>query len=216
MYSLRQIVDAARAGLEGEARRLDEEQAVYGLDALDELGLHPLLADAFEAAGFGVHREQRYPSDRRKRRRHEGERCDFVLTPEGRALAAPDVEPTLFDPADAMALSEALWLEAKLAAQFTTAGPNPRYTAQLLSIPRQDVKKLRNDPAIEHAGLLMIVFAEDERVAEHDLAIWRQRALEDGLPIASTEVSSFAMTDRIGNGLCAIAGWEVVIDPAVA
>ncbi len=86
----------------------------------------------------------------------------------------------------------------------------------MLSVPGRDVKKLRNDPAIEHAGLLMIVFAEDERVVEHDLAIWQQRALEDGLPIASTALRSFAITDRIGNGRCAIGGWEVVIDPAVA
>ncbi|MHC4109250.1 MAG: hypothetical protein ACYSTY_14310 [Planctomycetota bacterium] len=196
MFAISRIVDAALVGLEREARRCDEEQAVYGLDALDELRLHPLLAGAFEEAGFGVHREQRYPSDRRRRRRQEGDRCDFVLTPDARELAAPDAEPTLFDPPDAVPLSEAFWLEAKLAAQFTTAGPNPRYTAQLLSTPRQDVSKLKKDPAIHHAGLLIVLFAEDQHVADHDLEIWNRRALEHGLPIGAAAVRLLVFCDR--------------------
>ena len=51
-----------------------------------------VVADALAAQpwGLGVHREQRYPADRARRRESEGERCDFVLTPDGRPLAAPD------------------------------------------------------------------------------------------------------------------------------
>ena len=67
---------------------LREEQAVYGLDALDETAMHPVVAQGFRAAGLGVLREQPYPTQW-KRKRGEGtplplprdrERCDIVLT----------------------------------------------------------------------------------------------------------------------------------------
>ena len=74
MYSYPDIADALEAGLVAAAQRLDDEQAVYGLDASNELELHPRLAEAIASAGYGVHREQRYPSDRKKRKESEGER----------------------------------------------------------------------------------------------------------------------------------------------
>ncbi len=208
MFSLPAIADAVCAGLEREARRLDEEQAVQGLDALDELGLHPLLEGALRGAGFGVHREKRYPADRRKRTQIEGERCDLVLTPDGRPLAAPEAEPTLFDPPDAVGLADAFWLEVKLVAQFDTEGPNRRYASQLAT-PRQDVSKLSKDRGIHHAGVVIVLFAEDDRVVEHDLGLWYRRCLDRNLPISPPNLQSFTLTDRLGNARCAVAAYGV-------
>src|SRR5690625_3842563 len=55
------ICDAVAVGLRRRAADADLAQDVYGLDALDELGLHPLIQDALAAAGWGVWPEQRYP-----------------------------------------------------------------------------------------------------------------------------------------------------------
>ncbi len=209
MWSVAEIADAVEAGLVGEAERLDAEHAVYGLDAKDEVQLHPLLTNALQEAGYGVHREQRYPADRRRSKRSEGERCDLVLTPDGRALAAPEAAPTLFDPPDAVALEDAYWLEVKAVAQFTCDGPNRNYTSQLLSPARQDVRKLSRHRYTQNAGLLLVLFSQDERVAEHDLAEWLARGLERDLPIGSPSLREFAITDRLGNALCALALYPI-------
>src|SRR5687768_13172432 len=60
--SITDIADAVRSGLMETLSHLEREQAVYGLDALDELALHPVLAEALRRSGHGVHREVRYPS----------------------------------------------------------------------------------------------------------------------------------------------------------
>jgi len=204
-WSVADIADALEAGFAKENDRLAGEQAVYGLDALDEVALHPVIARAFAEAGYGVHREKRYPADRRKRRESEGERCDFVFTPDGRALAEPDRAGTLFDPADAAPLDEAFWLEVKVAWQFTIEGPNPRYSAQMLSVARRDVAKLAKDPQILHAGLCLIAFVQDEQIAKHDLAVWYERYVERGLPVGFPSRRLTPISNRIGNGVAAVA-----------
>jgi hypothetical protein len=242
-WAIADIADAVEAGLRREADAFDREQAVYGLDTLSELELHPLLVSALKQAGFGVHREERYPADRCKRSESCGERCDIVLTPAGCPLAWPAapgiasaralgpasaiVQPTLFEdaapPAPARAcgqpahpplppacqLEDAFWLEVKVVSQFTIEGPNRSYSSQLLSTVRQDVTKLSKDPGILHAGLLNVHFAIDERVARHDLAMWIDRCLQRGLPIAAPSTRIVPITDRIGNAVCAIAACPV-------
>lgn len=188
--------------------QLEREQAVYGLDALDELALHPVLAEVFRRSGHGVYREVRYPSDR-KARESEGERCDFVLTPNGRELAQPGAPGSLFDPADAVELCDAFWLEVKVVSQFTVGGANPYYSSQLLATVRQDVTKLSKDPGILQAGLLIVLFAEDERVAEHDLGAWLDQCLKRGLPIGAPARRTLCINDRLGNRCCAIAVYPV-------
>ena len=209
MWSVADIADAVEAGLVGEAERLDAEHAVSGLDALEEVDLHPLLAAALTRAGYGVHREQRYPAHRKRSKRSEGERCDFVLTPNGRALGAPDQAPTLFDPPDAVALEDAFWLEVKVVAQFTREGPNHNYTSQFLAPAQKDIRKLFKDPHTHHGGLLIVLFSQDERVAEHDLAAWLSRGLAHDLPVGSPSLREFAITDRLGNALCALALYPI-------
>src|SRR4051794_13477575 len=94
------LVDAAMAGLCAERDALELEQAVKGLDAYDELRLHPVLARAFAAGGHDAQGEQRYPADAQRRRKSESRRCDLVLTPPGEPLLPPQDprQPQLFAP----------------------------------------------------------------------------------------------------------------------
>ena len=90
----------------------------------------------------------------------EGERCDLVLTPEGRHLAKPEAEETLFEDPEEVPLDDALWLEVKVVAQFQLEGANGNYSSQLLSTVREDVAKLSKDRGILHAGLLIVLFVQ--------------------------------------------------------
>ena len=156
-----------------------------------------------------MYREQRYPADRIRRKVSEGERCDFVLTPDGKPLKHPDAEETLFEPEDALSLAEAFWLEVKVVSQFTIEGPNAGYSSQLLSTVREDVTKLSKDRGILQAGLLLVMFVRERIVAEHDLNIWQNKCLERGLPIGAPSRRYIDMTDRHGHGLCAIAVYPI-------
>jgi len=209
MWSVADIADAVQAGLHNRFAALDAEHAVYGLDARDEVQLHPILAEALKHAGLGVYREQRYPSDRHKRRDSEGERCDLVLTPDGRALQQAQHKATLFEPTDAVEPDDAFWLEVKVVAQYTPEGPNRHYSSELLSTVSRDVTKLARDQQIIHAGLLIVLFVEDQKVAAHDLGVWQDRCLKKSLPIAAPAQRTIALTDRHGNGCCTIALYPV-------
>ncbi len=203
------LADAAEVALQQRAAQDDLEHAVYGFDTLDELGLHPVLAQGFEAAGWGVWREQRYPGHRHKRSKASGWRCDFALTPQGRALREPDVASTLFDPADAVDLQEAYWLEVKLVAQFETQGPFRRYSAELLAPVTKDVKKLWSDDQLRFGGLMLVLFTQSREVAEHDLKAWYERCLSKGLPVYPPATRGFPITDRIGNAWCSVGVFGV-------
>lgn len=209
LWSLADIADALEVGVKQANSRLDAEHAVYGLDAQEEVELHPVVADALGMAGYGVHREQRYPADRKKRRDREGERCDFVLTPRGLPLRDSLSKATLFEPADAVELDDAFWLEMKVVAQYTIEGANRNYSSQLLSTVRQDVTKLSKDRGILHAGLLIMLFVRDMQVADHDLGIWQERCLNRGLPITAPSIRGVQIADRLGNSVCAMALYGV-------
>jgi hypothetical protein len=109
VWPLDDILHAVQDGLRSREAELREEQAVAGLDSLDELALHPLVAASLEATPFGVLREQVYPSEWQSKRgsakrpsselidqrtgevvseplpeRRDRYRCDIVLTPERR------------------------------------------------------------------------------------------------------------------------------------
>ncbi|MHC4217406.1 MAG: hypothetical protein ACYSU7_03015 [Planctomycetota bacterium] len=208
-WSIADIADAAEAALRAEADRHDREQSVRGPDALDELSLHPVLAEGLRRAGYGVFGEQHYPTVGLRRRDTEGERCDLVLTPGDRELHDPGREPTLFDPPDAVAPDEAFWLEVKVVCQFTPEGPNHRYTSQLLSTVGEDVRKLGRNPGLLHTGLLIVLFAEDQPTVGHDLAAWLDRCLQRGLAVGAPSIRTFEITDRLGNGVCAAAVYPV-------
>jgi len=204
-WSSSHIADAVEAGLKRCAEEADLEQAVYGIDALDELGLHPLIYRALREDGFGVWPEQRYPGDRLKPRRSEGQRCDIVLTPDRLPLRDPLIKGTLFDDQPAADPEAAYWLEVKSVAQHETSGPFARYAAELLSPVIKDINKIWSDGIIRHGGLLLVLFTETMEIAEHDLAAWHTRCLDRGQPVGSPAVRGFNINDRIGNAWCAIA-----------
>jgi len=208
-----EIVEAVEAGLRSQAQACDAEQAVYGIDGLDELELHPMIQDSLKQATYGVWPEQRYPSHRParpRRRRSEGQRCDIVLTSDtDQPLVEPDAEATLFAEENALPLEAAYWLEIKTVSQFTTEGPFPHYSKELLSPVARDIRKLADDPLIFHAGLLLILFTADQSTAEHDLQAWEQRCLRRGLPVAPPVARHFKITDRLGNGITSVGLFPV-------
>lgn len=210
LWNVGEILEAVSKGLASAAAAADEEQAVYGIDALDELGLHPLIQRSLRDGGFGVWPEQRYPAERSKRRtKAEGKRCDVVLTHERRDLNEPDAEQTLFSREDAVPLESAYWMEVKTVSQFTIEGAFSRYSSELLSPVSKDIRKLACDREIFHAGLLLVLFTADRAVAEADLKTWETKCLARGYPVAPPLVRHHGLTDRLGNAHMAVALFPV-------
>lgn len=230
-----EIADTAARTIEAAEARLRLENAVAGLDALDELALHAELAAGFCAAGLGVGREQPFPtSPKRRPRRSERERCDLVLLPSaGLTLGDPirtrsereDAARTLFalnaddlvTPAD-VEPDAALWIEVKATGQTVVRDgvpvPNTRYTTELVRTPAGDIRKLARERAIVHAALLLVLFCAGEEVARHDLAQAVHRWLDADLPIRSPAIRIAAISDRIGNSAAAICLIPIRMEPA--
>ncbi len=232
VWSGSELVRIAAQALRDADARLRDEQAVRGIDALDEVGLHPVLGGGFSEAGYGVWPERPYAgrvADRAIRR--DRERCDLVLTGEpGARLLDPVSElveidratGTLFEPlaesiAGAMSGAdervvepgEAFWLEVKAVAQYAYVEGVPRanraYATQLVKGPLDDAKKLAREATIEHAGAMVVLFACDEATVEHDLGQMAHRLLDKDAPIRAPEWEVFAIEDRAGNGACGVA-----------
>lgn len=155
MWRADDIVEIIAGAIEEADRALREEQAVYGLDAMEEVELHPIIAGGFIAAGMGVLREQGYPTQWKRKRRskdemplpRDRERCDLVITPSpGQTLLDPfamekaasrarkEAAGTLFEPvveaapepsACGIAPDDAYWLELKVVAQFSVESGVP-------------------------------------------------------------------------------------------
>lgn len=243
MWDWNRLAEIARDGLAAEEARLLEERAVYGLDAKAETEFHPLLGRCFEGAGFGVIREQAYPSAVGMPGKRPGksarDRCDLVLTPTpGVALLDPIEEhrerdwlagegtkeqtPSLFagvasepesNDAAGVSAGEAAWIEVKVVAQtaFTRGvpGPNAAYASELTGSLARDLEKLGREPLVRHGAAMLILFTQDERVAEHDVTTALHRCLDRGLALRSPAVARLAIQDRVGNALC-----SVVVVPA--
>lgn len=209
VWSGADLADALVRGLGSLEADTAREQAVSGIDGLDEVDLHPHVAHAIQAAGFGVHREVRYPAARGGRNKAKGPRCDLVLTPDGLPLHDPHTAETLFDDPNAVDLESAYWLEIKTIAQFLETGANVSWSAQLLSTVRDDVAKLDADDGIRHSGLLIMMFAASDEVVDHDLRVWQDRCLEQGLPIGAPWMRRIPLLDRLGNTVCRLALYPV-------
>lgn len=245
MWIADDVLAAAAAALRGAEEGFVREQAVYGVDALEEVELHRLIAAGLSEAGFGVLRERPYPGDRTTTRSEGGgeeiareserRRCDVVLTPQpGLRLADPvrkekrrlarerQAAGTLFEAHAAAAAAEedtappgtippedAFWLEIKLVGQYCyeagVPGPNRTYASQLVRGITADLAKLAADPHIETGALLLILFTENQRVAEHDLVQAMHRCLDKGVVASTPITASFPVLDRIGNTLCTAA-----------
>lgn len=222
-----EVASALLEGLRRAGERLDGEQAVHGPDALDERGLHAILAEGLASAGWGVAREAPYPGDVERGDR-ERDRCDLVVLPgPGLTLLDPvhgrrRVEGgagTLFaSVAEAMeaeaalgavAPDEALWLEVKAIAQHTRRHgipvPNRAYAGELVRGPAEDIAKLAFDGVITHAASVVVLFTETEDIARHDLLEMTARLLDRDLPVSTPSTALAPITERMGNACVAVA-----------
>lgn len=216
MWDYAEIVSLAGGALEREAQRLDAEQATRGLDAFDELPLHPLLRAGIASGPYTVLAEQRYPPARSKKKRNEGERCDIVLIDRHANAANTPTPDHLLDPLEAGTLFggrgadplEALWIEVKVVHQFHLfdggVRANPSYSATLLREATSDVRKLAKEPGIGAGALLLVLFAESSTTLNHDISVWRERCTLQGLSTSAPFTHRFNIVERLGNHLCSV------------
>lgn len=229
MWRLDELAEGVAGSLAGAAREMDLEQAVYGLDSWDEVRLHPLIGQGLAGLGYGVFREQVYPSALKVApKRSERARCDLVLTPSPTLAPADPVSVrmereaargTLFahlaEQSDDAGTGtgagcppeEALWVEVKAIGQFEfhagVPGPNAGYAGSLRAASA-DLKKLGQEARIEAGALLLVLFTADSRVAEHDLTAFVHHCLDRGLGVGEPVHASFPIGDRIGNSVCTV------------
>ena len=185
------------------------EQAVYGLDARDELALHRLLAEGL-ALHYGVAREVHYPSSAGRKLSHR-QRCDIVLSPLGRPLKLDSTLPTLFDLADQCDAADALWLEVKVAYQYREgAVRHGGYGAQWRSAIVEDLRKMEADDRIHHAGLVLIVFNESADILDKDLQLFEDVLAQKEVLAGFRQVRSVPILERMGHRLCTAAVWPTI------
>lgn len=226
MWRVHDILNAAVDGVGSLNSRLRDEQAVLGVDALDEVGLHPVLAGALMGAGLGVRREVVYPGEHTAPvRRSARARCDLVLLADrGRNLEDPASEQTALSAAEGtlfgaiaheiqptrpgVPVGEAFWLEVKAVAQHAyvdgVPGPNRAYGDRLVRGVVCDLVKLAKDPSIWFGAAMIVLFTETQGVAEHDLGVLTNRCLDADLPVAGLEIGGTPIDERVGNGWCGI------------
>jgi hypothetical protein len=227
VYDAAFLASAAADGLRAREAALRAEHAVRGLDAFDEVELHPVLAAGFAASGFGVLREIPFPGEpEARRKRRDRARCDLVLTPRaGQKLEDPTAEVlaidraagTLFesvaealapaDDPDRVEAGECCWIEVKAVAQFAfvdgVPGPNRAYTTQLVQGPAKDLAKLAADERVLSGASLVVLFAADRATADHDLHELAHRLLDLGVPMGEPAWEVVAVDDRAGNAVAA-------------
>jgi hypothetical protein len=185
------------------------EQAVYGLDARDEMQIQTLLSDGLRAA-YEVAREVHYPSSAGKKLTHR-RRCDIVLTPLGKPLRLDRAPATLFDAPDLAGADQGLWLEVKVAYQFREGGlRHGGYGTQWRSAVVEDLRKMEAEEKIREAGLLLIVFNESREILEKDLDLFETVLMQKEVLAGFRQVRSVALLDRIGHRLCSAAIWPTL------
>jgi hypothetical protein len=104
--------------------------------------------------------------------------------------------------------SDAFWLEVKTVGQFCythgVPGPNRAYSSELLRLASSDIPKLAKEPLAKFAGILVVIFTEDEATAKHDLHVFMHRCLDKNLPVQSPSSAGFGIADIIGNTRCTV------------
>lgn len=209
LYDLSTVADHLGQAVVAAEARSRLEQAVYGLDSLDELQLHALLANHLHQH-WEVAREVHYPSSVGAKRTHRM-RCDLVLTPPGHPLKRDTEAPSLFDPAKLASPSEGLWLEVKVAYQFREGAiRHGGYSAQWRNSVVEDLRKMEADPLIREAALVLVVFNESAQVLEKDLELFELVLAQKEVLAGFRQVRSTPILDRIGHQLCTIALWPTI------
>jgi len=185
------------------------EQAVYGLDALDEIAIVSLLADGL-ASSYCVAREVHYPSTVGRKLTHRP-RCDLVLSDLGRPLRLDASPPTLFDAPNPCPPDEALWLEVKIAFQFGQGGVHHKgYGRQWTSAVVADLVKIEQEPLIRDAALALVVFNESQAILDKDLELFETLLAEKQVLAGFRRVQTTPVLDRIGHRRCSVALWPTI------
>ncbi|MBA4028133.1 MAG: hypothetical protein C0475_03155 [Planctomyces sp.] len=190
-----EVLSAAADALEAHERALIAEQAVYGLEALDETDAHPVLAAGLAVVGrhgCRVLREQPYPSQwlakrGRKRALPQGPdrlRCDLALLPYDAAdldaSGAPRCTPCL---ADTLRIAHGV-------------ADHKRRRAGTLFEGAHEPGIDDFDPAQPNAALPLSAPAPGERVVASTEAYWLevklvgQHCYRDGVPGPNTRYAS--------------------------
>lgn len=225
MWHADEIAHWAMRALRNEADRLTAEQAWHGIDTLSEVQLHPILARGLSRAGWGVVREQPYPTPPAAGVAYrDRQRCDLVLTTApGRAVGDPvqvlierdRLAQTLFadvlsprdEPDDVVPPDRACWVEVKAVGQFACCagvpGPNARYASELIAC-RADLVKLASDPRIRWGVLLIVLMGQEQIGCERDLIALGHASLDDGIALGDPAIVVEPIPDHIGNSACAV------------
>ena len=203
------LADVLRDSLAAAESELRLEQAVYGLDRLDERKVQALLAERLRPS-YDVAREVHYPSTRGRKLTHRA-RCDLVLSPKGLPLRLDWAAPSLFDPAAMCEPTDALWLEVKVAYQFREGGiRHTGYGSQWRQAVVDDLRKMEAEPLIHEAGLVLVVFNESQTVLDKDFELFEDVLARKEVLAGFRHVRSVPILDRIGHNLCSIAVWPTV------
>ena len=208
-YDLSTVADHLGEALKLAERELVLEQAVYGLDAREEIALQELLA-AHLRKHYDVAREVHYPSSAGAKRTHRM-RCDIVLTPKNCPLKLDFLPATLFDNKQECPPSEALWLEVKAAYQFREGGMrHGGYGAQWRSAVVEDLRKMEAEALICEAALVLVVFNESAKILEKDLDLFETVLMQKEVLAGFRQVRSVPILERIGHRLCTVALWPTI------
>lgn len=208
-WDLSVVADRLGESIQQAESELRLEQAVYGLDARDEVQLQRLLAERL-VAHYDVAREVHYPSSAGKKLSHR-QRCDLVLTPKGHPLKLDRAAPSLFEPAGLCKPEDALWLEVKVACQFREGGAHHAgYGAQWRGAVVEDLRKMEADSLIHEAGLILIVFNESDTILNKDLNLFETVLAQKEVLAGFRHVRSVPIWDRIGHRLCTAALWPTI------
>lgn len=209
LYDLSTLADHLGDCLRCAEADLRLDQAVYGLDSMDELPLQSLLARGL-ADHYEVQREVHYPSSAACKPSARL-RCDIVLTPKGHPLKLDTAPPTLFDHASPTDPRHALWLEIKVAYQFRQPGRrHAAYGAQWRGAVVDDLRKMEADPLIQEAALVLIVFNESDAVLANDLDLFEAVLIQKEVLAGFRHVRSIPILDRLGHRLCTVALWPTI------
>jgi hypothetical protein len=178
------LADAAAEAVRALIAESERAQPSHGLDALEETAFQDSLARELVTRGLEVEREVRYPVHRRRDKKSQGFRCDFVI---GRD------EP------------EPWWIELKLVAQFNESGPNKRFRSVVRRAAVDDVVKLACDPDVPRRALLLVLHTASTQDSEQGVLAFASRCADEGLPIEVPRVRHVPLVDRLGNRDCALA-----------
>jgi len=203
------LADRLRDAVSAAEDELRLEQAVYGLDRLDERKIQAMLAERL-APIYEVAREVHYPSTRGRKLTHRA-RCDLVLSPKGLPLRLDSATPTLFDPAAMCEPPDAMWLEVKVAYQFREGGVrHTGYGGQWRQAVVEDLRKMEADPLIHEAGLVLVVFNESQAILDKDLELFEDVLAQKEVLAGFRQVRSVPIVERIGHRLCTVALWPTL------